>query len=109
MYAHVGTPECARRHSITFDGPGLLACVLPLTLHRWTIWPTTLTRDFQPEPDRQPQLSLALLKALAPTHHQFYHDDWRLTTLPFGRDPTGQGGDGLPKWTGYADKSERLE
>lgn len=61
-------------------------------IHRWTIWPSTLERT---DPDGEGPIEGLLL--LAPNEHQFY-GAWRMLDIQ----------DGLPKWDGYADKSNRV-
>jgi hypothetical protein len=90
---------------------------------RWTLWPSTLSRDYLPSsslptpsapvasvsgipsssgasPPPPPKEGLphpAIQQAIQPRHHQFY-GWWRTMDLH----------DGLPKWEGYAGASERV-
>lgn len=94
-------------------------CLLVAPGIRWTIWPSTLSRDYLPSPPpalspapapssstpppppQPPKEGLphpAIQQALRPGHHQFY-GWWRTMDVR----------DGLDKWEGYASASERVE
>lgn len=91
-YVRIALPHC---------DDYLLTARLP---YRWTIWPSTLAR--RPAQAGGPDdvladgpidASTAALHAIRPTHHQFY-GLWRSVVMR----------DGLPKWTGYKDESQRV-
>lgn len=68
---------------------------------RWSIWPSTLSRDYQPEdgspPSPEGDIHPGILTAIAPDHHQFY-GSWRMMGIK----------DELPKWEGYKGQSTRV-
>ncbi|PWN30689.1 hypothetical protein BDZ90DRAFT_229695 [Jaminaea rosea] len=68
---------------------------------RWSIWPSSLARSYQPEGDgaSSPEGAIhpSILAAIRADHHQFY-GPWRLMNI----------NDDLPKWDGYKEQSQRV-
>lgn len=68
---------------------------------RWSIWPSTLTRDYHDDDDAtssdDAHIHPAVQKAIAPDHHQFY-GPWKLMLV----------NDDLPKFVGYRGSREQV-